>query len=76
MAWPYDQQWEDSRIYGYIPENPAQTFPHLASNFGWSASAEFEASMPNGAPVASYVSPRTGANSLAVQGGLYSCHVN
>ncbi|KAJ6124030.1 hypothetical protein N7471_011347 [Penicillium samsonianum] len=69
MAGPYDQQWEDTRIYGYSLEGPIQTFPHLIPDLSWSASAEFEGSMPNGVPVTSYLSPRPQVNSLAVQGG-------
>ncbi|KAJ5214218.1 hypothetical protein N7449_001387 [Penicillium cf. viridicatum] len=68
MAWPYDQQWEDTRIYAYSLDNPAQTFSHLTPDLGWSASAEVERSMPSGMPVSSYLSPRTRVNPLAMQG--------
>lgn len=68
MAWPYDQQWEDTRLYGYSLDNSAQTFPHLAPDLSWSACAEFEMSMPNTVPVTSNLSPRPRLDSLAVQG--------
>lgn len=69
MAWPYDQQWEDTRIYEYSLDNPAQTFPHLAPGLNWSTCAEFEMTMSNAVPVTSDLSPRPRLNSLAVQGG-------
>ncbi|KAJ5373218.1 hypothetical protein N7517_005224 [Penicillium concentricum] len=69
MAGPYDQRWEDTRIYGYNLDGSLQTFPHLAPDLGWSASAGFEGFLPNGVPVTSYLSPCAQVNSLAVQGG-------
>lgn len=68
MAWPYDQQWEDTRIYAYSLDNPAQAFSHLTPDLGWSASTEVEQSMPSGMPMSSYLSPRTRVNPLAMQG--------
>ncbi|OQD68252.1 hypothetical protein PENPOL_c003G07187 [Penicillium polonicum] len=68
MTWPYDQGWDEARMYGYSLDNPAQTFPHLAPDLSWSACAEFEMSMPNAVPATSNLSPPR-LNSLAVQGG-------
>ncbi|KAJ5931692.1 hypothetical protein N7516_006181 [Penicillium verrucosum] len=69
MTWPYDQSWEEARIYGYSLDNPTQTFPHLAPDLNWSAHAEFEMCIPNAVPVTSNLSPRPQLNSLAAQGG-------
>lgn len=68
MAWPYDQQWEDTRIYAYGLDDPAQSFSHLAPDLAWSASTEVQRSMPSDIPVSSYLSPRTRVNPLAMQG--------
>lgn len=69
MTWPYDQGWEDTRIYGCNLDDPAQNFSHLAPDLSWGSSAEFETSMPNAVPVSSYLSPRARVNHLAVRGG-------
>ncbi|KAJ5963729.1 uncharacterized protein N7479_003605 [Penicillium vulpinum] len=70
MTSPYDQQWEDTRIYGYNLSDSAQSFHPLAPDLDWSASAEFEGFMPNDVvPISSFLSLRTQPNSLAVQGG-------
>ncbi|KAJ5483295.1 hypothetical protein N7530_002541 [Penicillium desertorum] len=69
MTLPYDQGWEDTRIYGYNLNDPAQSFSHLSPDLSWGASAEFETFMPNGVPVSSYLSPRARVNHLAVRGG-------
>jgi hypothetical protein len=69
MTLPYDQGWEDTRIYGYNLDDPAQSFSHLSPDLSWGASAEFETFRPNGVPVSSYLSPRARVNHLAVRGG-------
>jgi hypothetical protein len=70
MTWPYDQGWEDTRIYGYSLNDPAQSFSHLSPDLIWGAPAGFETPMPNDLPVTSpYLSPRTRVNHLAVRGG-------